>query len=372
MKKAIGISSIGIICLLTLSLYSTSLLAANPTVVKTPPVSPTIAAEYVHPHEMIDIGEGRKMNLFCMGKGSPTVIFDAGGSDWSVIWALVQPGVAAHARACSYDRAGMGYSDPSDEPRSPIAIVEDLQKLIHAAKITTPVVLVGHSLGGFNMKLYAALHPKDVAGLVLVDPTEERFAARIRSAMRAKYGAAVTAELELHLPPGVSQDVFQYNGCAAAARTRNLDPKSELYKTCTDPVWQPFGPVIAAERQKIQVKRAYQEAQASEIANSVIAEPRTDEAYAMLFSGHALGDKPLIVLTAGGDDPKRPLDVASVFGRNLIHAQTAALSTRGINRIVPGSHHNIEIDQPHAVIDAVLKVVAEVRHMPKTASSPIK
>ena len=115
-----------------------------------------------------------------MGKRSPTVIFDAGGRHWSVIWALVQPGCrCVHARACCHDRAGMGYSDPSDEPRSPLAIVEDLQKLIHAAKITTPVVLVGHSLGGFNMKLYAALHPKDVAGLVLVESYgEERFAAR--------------------------------------------------------------------------------------------------------------------------------------------------------------------------------------------------
>ena len=161
LRDAIGIAGS------LLLVFGPSARAANPAEATTPAVSPAIAAQYVHPHQLIDVGQGRKMNLFCMGNGSRTVIFDAGGSDWSVIWALVQPAVAKHARACTYDRAGMGYSDPSDEPRSPVAIVEDLQKLIRAAKINTPLVLVGHSLGGFNMKLYAALHPKDVQGAVV-------------------------------------------------------------------------------------------------------------------------------------------------------------------------------------------------------------
>ena len=357
MKHAVGIAGF-----LSLVLGS-SAQAASPAPATTPTLSPAIAADYVHPHELIDIGKGRKMNLFCMGKGSHTVIFDSGLSDWSVIWALVQPGVAAQARACAYDRAGLGYSDPSDGPRSAIAIVEDLQNLIHAAKIATPVVLVGHSLGGFNMKLYAALHPKDVAGLVLVDPTEERYFARMRSTLRAKFGAAIVAEMELHHAPGssaVSQAISEYNHCAAAARTHDLDPKSELYKTCTDPVWQPLGPVIAAERQRIQVKRAYQDAQASEAANSILADPGSDDTYAALFSGHALGDKPLIVLTHSIYDPKDPEDAANALAVNLMHEQTAALSTRGINRIVPETHHNIEVDHPQAIIDAVGEVLQQV------------
>ena len=189
--KTIVSSIIAVLCL------PVAAFAEGPSAPPAPKLAPAIAEQYVHPHQLIDIGGHRKMNLFCMGQGSQTVIFDSGASDWSVIWALVQPGVAAHARACSYDRAGMGYSDPSDQPRSPVAIVEDLHKLIQAAKIATPVVLVGHSLGGFNMKLYAALYPKDVAGLVLVDPTEERYGARMRAAVRAKYGAALAAEQEL-------------------------------------------------------------------------------------------------------------------------------------------------------------------------------
>jgi pimeloyl-ACP methyl ester carboxylesterase len=343
-----------------LMVLGVSAQAAGPSRTPTPIIPPATAAQYVHPHDRIDIDHGRKLNLFCMGKGSPTVIFDAGGSDWSVIWALVQPGVATHTRACAYDRAGMGYSDPSDEPRSPIAIVEDLNKLIHAAKITSPVVLVGHSLGGFNMKLYAALHPDEVAGLVLVDPTEDRLAARTRNAIRAKYGAAIAAELELPNAPGVTQFVSQYNDCAAAARKHDLDPHSKLYETCTDPAWQPLGPVIAAERQKIQVKRYYQDAQASEIANSVIGDPRSDAAYAMLFSGRPLGEKPLIVLGAGNDTPHSAKELASQFGLNLVHEQTAALSRRGANRIVPGAHHNIEIERPQAIVDALNEILREV------------
>jgi pimeloyl-ACP methyl ester carboxylesterase len=334
--------------------------AASPPPAATPTVSPVIAAQYVHPHQLVDIGEGRKMNLFCMGQGSPTVVFDSGLSDWSSIWALVQPGVAAHARACTYDRAGMGYSSPSNEPRSPIAIVEDLHTLIRTAKIDTPVVLVGHSLGGFNMKLYAALYPEEVAGLVLVDPSEDRAYARMRGALRAKFGQAITARLELIDLTELSQAVSNYNGCATAARVRDLDPASDLYKHCTDPVRPPLGPAIATERQKIQVKRAYQDAQASELANSVYGDTRSDDAYAALFSGHALGNKPLIVLTHSIYNSKDPLAPADFFAWNALHDQTARLSTRGVNRIVPQTHHNIEVDRPQAIIDAVDEVLREI------------
>jgi len=210
------------------------------------------------------------------------------------------------------------------------------------------------------MKLYAVLHPEDVAGLVLVDPAEERILPRARSAVRAKYGALLEAELELHSLAGRSHAAEQFDGCATAARTRDLDPASSLYKDCTDPPRAPLGPEIAAERRKIQMKRAYQEAQASEFAYSVNADPRPDDTYAMLFSGHALGDKPVIVLTHSLTDPKDPLDAASLLAGDTTHEETAALSTRGVHRIVPGTHHDIEIDRPQAVIDAVGEVLREV------------
>lgn len=357
MKIAFGALR-GVSCLLMIAIGNVAAHAESAPA-STPMASPEIASQYVHSHDLIDIGQKRKMNIFCMGQGSQTVIFDSGLSDWSSIWALVQPAVAARARACTYDRAGMGYSDPSDQPRSPIAIVEDLHKLIHAAKIATPVVLVGHSLGGFNMKLYAVLYPGDVSGLVLVDPAEERIFARTRAALRAKYGNIPVAKLELQSLTGRSHAVSDYADCAAAARRHDLDPKSDLYKQCTDPVRAPLGPAIAAERQKLQVKSAYQSAQASEFAYSVNADPRPDDTYAALFTRHALGDKKLIVLTHSIFDPNDPLDAMSLFAGNLAHQQTAALSSHGVNRMVPGTHHNIEIDRPQSIIDAINEVLAQ-------------
>jgi pimeloyl-ACP methyl ester carboxylesterase len=349
--------AVGVAGFLSLMLGS-SAYAASPAGSTTPTISPATAEEYIHPHDLIDVGGGRKMNLFCMGTGGHTVLFDAGGSDWSAIWALVQPAVAEHARACSYDRAGLGYSDPSRDPRAAVFIADDLHALIRAAKIDTPVLLVGHSLGGFNMKLYAALYPEDVAGLVLVDPFEESLAARTQNALVAKFGAARTADLELrflgYIPPGAAH----YADCAAAARSHDLDPASELFKNCADPAQPSLGPKIGAEWQRLQVKSAYQEAQASEISNA--DDNRYDGLYAMLFSKHPLGGKPLIVLTSDFYDPKNPVSLAGYFVRNFAADQTAALSTRGVHRIVPNTRHYIQIDQPQAVIDAVNEVLGEV------------
>ena len=93
-------------------------LAWSPANAAPQPVATDPGTAYVGPHQRVDIGGGRKLNLFCMGSGGPTVLFDSGLSDWSSIWALVQPAVAKRMQACSYDRAGMGYSDPSETPRT--------------------------------------------------------------------------------------------------------------------------------------------------------------------------------------------------------------------------------------------------------------
>ena len=353
LKVAAALRAAALLCAgLSVSAVASAMQAA--------PVAGDPGIEFTHPHEGVDVG-GRKINLFCMGSGGPTVLFDSGLSDWSSIWALVQPGVAKQSRACSYDRAGMGYSDPAEGPRSPIAIVEDMHKLIHSARLKTPLVLVGHSLGGFNVKLYAALYPEDVGGLVLVDPAEDRAYDRTRQFLRQRFGARLAAKEELIDDSGMIGAEDHYKGCAAAAKAKPLDAASELYKSCTDPVRAPLGPAIAAERARLQVSPAYQEAQASELANSVYAGEADNAAYAMLFHPGAFGTKPLIVLTHGIYDPKDPFDAAGFKSWNELHEQTAHLSTRGHNRIVPDSHHNIEVDKPQAIVAAVTEVISEMR-----------
>jgi pimeloyl-ACP methyl ester carboxylesterase len=338
-------------CAAALAWFGTVAAAAQPA-----PVAPETLAEFARPHDLIDIG-GRRLNLFCMGQGKVTVLFDAGGSDWSVIWALVQPKLAAKARVCSYDRAGLGYSDPGFGPRAPSAIVEDLHALIHAAKLDTPLILVGHSLGGFNVKLYAALYPEDVAGLLLVDPSEERSSDRVRDRLRARYGTSLAARLELAGNDGIAFLLDRYQACATASEKGDLDPASLTYRRCSDPVRAPLGPVIAAERQRIQVRPAYQQAQASEILNSVYGRSWNDALYQRLFRPGMFGAMPMLVLSHGNFDAADPMDAADFQSNLWLHADSAALSRKGRHRIVPGTGHNIEIDDPDAIVAAVIELL---------------
>src|SRR6266487_6611034 len=120
----------------------------------------------------VDIG-GRSLNLYCSGEGSPAVVFDSGGGMPGYSWLLVQPAVAKLTRACWYDRAGYGWSDPAPAPHGSDAIAKDLHELLRAGGVAAPYVLVGHSFGGFNVRMYDHLYAADVAGLVLVDPSHE-------------------------------------------------------------------------------------------------------------------------------------------------------------------------------------------------------
>lgn len=121
------------------------------------------------PHgKRVDVG-GYRLHISTLGEGSPTVVMDAGLGHTSQIWSLVEPQVAQFTRACTYDRAGYGWSDPGPQPRTSQQIVKELHTLLKNADIPSPYILVGHSFGGLNMYLYAIEHPEEVVGLVLVD-----------------------------------------------------------------------------------------------------------------------------------------------------------------------------------------------------------
>src|SRR6267154_6256816 len=123
---------------------------------------------YAQPGKLVPV-DGFRLNLYCMGSGSPAVVFDSGWEDWAPAWSKVQPEVAKWTRACSYDRAGAGFSDPGPMPRTSVRIAQELRTALHHADIAGPYILVGAAFGGDNVRTFADLHMREVAGLVLVD-----------------------------------------------------------------------------------------------------------------------------------------------------------------------------------------------------------
>ncbi|MCG9917500.1 MAG: alpha/beta hydrolase [Phenylobacterium sp.] len=120
--------------------------------------------------QMVDLGD-RRLRMVCEGPDSgPLVWLEAGAFGFSADFSDLQSALAAEGvRSCAYDRAGLGFSDPGPLPRDSAAIVTDLERLMVAAGVTQPVVLVGHSMGGQHVRLFATRYPERVAGIVLVD-----------------------------------------------------------------------------------------------------------------------------------------------------------------------------------------------------------
>ena len=317
-------------------------------------------AQGIAPQKHVEVAPGRTLALTCVGTGKHTILFDAGGSDWSAIWTTFLPRLAASARACAYDRAGLGASDPAAGARTPAAIVEDMHSLIEAARLKGSLVLVGHSLGGFNVKLYAALYPEDVAGVVLVDPSEERGWERTRAWAIRRYGHKIAAKSELLDRTFIAGLMERYGRCATISQPVGFEPGSPDYRRCSDPPRKALGDDVNAERQKVQATPRYQGAQASEILNSVYGDQASDGAYAHLFRPGMLGSKPLIVLTHAEEPSGDPVDKLGTEQGLMLHRETARLSRRGRHQLVRHSGHYIQLDQPGILLQAIRSVLDQL------------
>jgi pimeloyl-ACP methyl ester carboxylesterase len=287
---------------------------------------------------LVKVEGNRRLNLYCAGQGNPTVLFDAGGAGSTAVWRFVQGDVSRVTRACAYDRAGFGFSDPPPGRSDAEAAVADIHRLLIAARIKTPVVYVGHSLAGLFGVLLAARHPNDLAAEVLVDPSF------------ADQDYANLATLPAHKRKGWLQPDYAYvaqmKKCAAI--------RGALPKTClgsqSDP--RPQEPELAALDRKQVSQKSYILAGISEYEAFLPDHGIKSIDQQQVESARPnFGEKPLLILTRSG---------APDYWRTG-HDRLARLSKRGSNMIVPNSSHSMINEKPKPVIDAVLKVVALLR-----------
>jgi len=290
---------------------------------------------YAVPGKLVALQGGRHINLRCTGTGKPTVILEAGFQAWSFAWDKIQPALSTLTRTCSYDRAGLGLSDPAPGPRDGLAQARDLAAALKAAKIAPPYILVAHSAGAMTARLFADLQPRNVVGMVLLDPSVEgQF-----DNQRAQVVATVA----------------RYDACAAAAARRELPSKLPELARCNPPakaVPSAFDKQVAA----LMLTPAYWQTLAREYA--AIAGATTDQ---LRRGRQSYGKMPLVVLTPGGTRALTEPEQAQLAGWMATHDALAAKSSAGRNELVLGSGHLLMRDQPDVVIEAVTAMVKAAR-----------
>jgi pimeloyl-ACP methyl ester carboxylesterase len=268
---------------------------------------------------MVDMG-GYRLHLNCTGAGSPTVVIDTGWGDFSASWGWVQPEVAKTTRICTYDRAGMGWSEAGPQPRTAREFAKELHTLLAKANEPGPYVLAGHSLGGYMVRVYAHDYPGEVAGLVLIDAQKLTPPTASPPASAAKSGRFSLPTLIAHI--GLPRLLAGSTGLS-----EGLPP---------------------------QVQKAYTALAVTPRAVQTVLEEGwgMPEGGAQARAVTSLGALPLIVLTRGKD-----LDA----DWTAYQASLLQLSSHSQQLFADKSGHGIQIEQPEAAVGAIVKMVEQVR-----------
>jgi pimeloyl-ACP methyl ester carboxylesterase len=277
------------------------------------------AKAYPPPGQMVDVG-GYRLQINCTGKGSPTVVIEAGWGDSSASWGWVQPEVARTTRICTYDRAGMGWSEPSPQPRTAREFAKELHTLLAKANEPGPYVLVGHSLGGYTVRVYAHDYPAEVVGVVFVDPQNLSISDVATPQPAPKPGESSLPSLMARI--GVMRVLAEPLGSI-----EDLPPGDKQAYTAN-----------AVTPRGVQT-----------FLNEGMG---MSEGAAQARAVTTLGALPLIVLSRGKD-----MDADSAASQ----ARYLKLSTDSQHLIADHSGHPIMIEQPEAAVAAIVKMVEQLR-----------
>ncbi|HEX3944561.1 MAG TPA: alpha/beta hydrolase [Rhizomicrobium sp.] len=292
---------------------------------------------YLKPQTLAPLPDGRHIHLFCLGKGSPVAIVAPGWHIPAPVWHRMQQPMAKLTRVCIYDRAGYSFSDPGPMPRDTAAETKDLHDALHAVGLKGPYVLIGHSLGGFDARLFAYKYPRETAGLLLLDPPTEGVYQHTREP---------------------DEDVNLMGRCAQIVRHHRLTWSEGLKNGCLNlKPGRNWPAAMWAKMLADQNRAIWYETLVSEDVSMV-----TRSADELVAARRPLGSIPLIVLQADSDcrsanSVSQRFDVA----RCAELERQARDSTRGERRIIKGASHMIQNDKPQVVLAAFAEIIKTTR-----------
>ena len=299
-RVLIGLSSLLIVAAIAGATYQWA--ATRRDLAATPP-----------PGRLVDVG-GHRLHIWCTGSGTPSVILETGLGGSSADWGFVQPEVAGFTRVCSYDRAGMGYSDPGPSPRTTRRIAHELAQLLDRGGVSGPVILVGASIGGWTARVFASDHAERVAGHVLVDASHEDQKEDV-------------PQIAPFVPFLSSVGVLRLLGVSFGLPPASLAPSVRGFARAT------------------AFRAAGQRAAVDEIMH-------LQESAAEVRATRRKLTVPVVVVTAGRG--------ADAVWRDLQRDQVG-LSQRGCQVIADQSGHAVAVGQPQVVVDAIRATVDAAR-----------
>jgi pimeloyl-ACP methyl ester carboxylesterase len=276
--------------------------------------------------QLIDVG-GHRLHLNCTGSGSPTVVLQPGGGDMASSLGWIAPAVAQHTRVCVYDRAGRAWSEPANHPQDGYQVAADLHTLLQTAHVPGPYVLAGHSFGGQYILAYAARYPDDVAGMVLIDATN--------TPSSPKPGASADGAAGAH---GVIRRITTLASISARLGLARLYAGTD------------YGDLPPQSRNEVRAQIAKASNLSSSIEEFAMAGALAQQAAAL----QSLGDKPLVVLTAG-------IGTDATHLANQDHL--ARLSTNSAHHTIQAVHEDLITNQRAAAetTQGILEAVQAVK-----------